>query len=475
MLSQSLIREFKTRVGEDAVFTDPADLLTYSYDAAPLQPVQPALVVRPATSESLRQAVRLCNQNGLALTVRGAGTNLSGGTVPLPGGVVIVTNALNRILEINSEDMYAVVEPGVVTAKFAAAAQAQGLFYPPDPGSQAVSTLGGNVAENAGGLRGLKYGVTRDYVMGLQFFDVDGEPIKTGARTVKCATGYNLAGLLVGSEGTLGVFNQITLKLIPQPAAQRAMMAVFDHADRASETVSAIIAGHIVPATLEFMDNFTIRAVEDYSHAGLPVDAAALLLIEVDGHPAQVQEDADRVEDLCRRHGAVSIRVARDSAERTKVWEARRSALSALAKLKPTLVLEDATVPRSKIPAMVKAVAEISREYRLSIGTFGHAGDGNLNRPFSPTSATRPSGSAWSRPSRPSSTGRWRWAARFRASTAPASPRPASWRRRPAPPRFCIPSASRRPWTPTAASTPAGSSAPPAEAGERNGRASWSR
>jgi glycolate oxidase len=379
MPTQALIREFKAQVGEGDVFADPADLMTYSYDAAPLEPVMPALVVRPATSEALSRAVRLCNQHGLPLTVRGAGTNLSGGTVPLPGGVVVVTNALSRILEINSEDMFAVVEPGVVTAKFAAAAQAQGLFYPPDPGSQAVSTLGGNVAENAGGLRGLKYGVTRDYVMGLQFFDVNGETIKTGARTVKCATGYNLAGLLVGSEGTLGVFDRITLKLIPLPAAQRAMTAVFDHADRASETVSAIIASHIVPATLEFMDNFTIRAVEDFSHVGLPVDAAALLLIEVDGHPAQVQEEAERVEALCRQHGAVSIRVARDAAERTKVWEARRSALSALAKLKPTLVLEDATVPRSKIPAMVKAVGDISRQYNLSIGTFGHAGDGNLH------------------------------------------------------------------------------------------------
>jgi glycolate dehydrogenase FAD-linked subunit len=379
MPTQALIREFKAQVGEGDVFADPADLMTYSYDAAPLEPVMPALVVRPATSEALSRAVRLCNQHGLPLTVRGAGTNLSGGTVPLPGGVVVVTNALSRILEINSEDMFAVVEPGVVTAKFAAAAQAQGLFYPPDPGSQAVSTLGGNVAENAGGLRGLKYGVTRDYVMGLQFFDVNGESVKTGARTVKCATGYNLAGLLVGSEGTLGVFDRITLKLIPLPAAQRAMTAVFDHADRASETVSAIIASHIVPATLEFMDNFTIRAVEDFSHVGLPVDAAALLLIEVDGHPAQVQEEAERVEALCRQHGAVSIRVARDAAERTKVWEARRSALSALAKLKPTLVLEDATVPRSKIPAMVKAVGDISRQYNLSIGTFGHAGDGNLH------------------------------------------------------------------------------------------------
>ncbi|RPJ69681.1 MAG: FAD-binding protein, partial [Desulfobacteraceae bacterium] len=307
MLSQALIREFKTQVGEENVFSEPADLITYSYDAAPLQPVMPQLVVRPTTSAALSRAVRLCNQNALPLTVRGAGTNLSGGTVPLPGGVVIVTNGLNRILEINSEDMVAVVEPGVVTAKFAAAAQAKGLFYPPDPGSQAVSTLGGNVAENAGGLRGLKYGVTRDYVMGLQFFDVNGELVKTGARTVKCATGYNLAGLLVGSEGTLGVFDRITLKLIPLPAAQRAMMAVFDEAGRASETVAAIIAGHIVPATLEFMDNFTIRAVEDFSHAGLPVDAAALLLIEVDGHPAQVQEEAERVEALCREHGAAAI------------------------------------------------------------------------------------------------------------------------------------------------------------------------
>jgi glycolate oxidase len=311
--------------------------------------------------------------------VRGAGTNLSGGTIPLPEGVVVLTNALNKILEINAEDMYAVVQPGVITAKLASAVEAKGLFYPPDPGSQAVSTLGGNVAENAGGLRGLKYGVTRDYVMGLQFFDVNGEPVKTGSKTVKCATGYNLAGLLVGSEGTLGVFNEITLKLIPRPAHQKAMFAVFDEIDRASETVAAIIANRIVPATLEFMDNFTIRAVEDFSGAGLPVNAAALLLIEVDGHPAQVEEDAQKVESLCRQIGASSIRVAKDAAERDKVWEARRSALSALAKLKPTVVLEDATVPRSKIPDMVRAMQDISKQYNVAIGTFGHAGDGNLH------------------------------------------------------------------------------------------------
>jgi len=379
MVSKAVIKEFKKIAGQKNVFSDITDRVAYSYDAAVVEPVVPAVAIRPTSGEALSRIVHLCNENRLPLTVRGAGTNLSGGTIPTPEGVVVLTNALDRIIEINEEDMFAVVQPGVVTAKLAEAVEAKGLFYPPDPGSQAVSTLGGNVAENAGGLRGLKYGVTRDYVMGLQFFDVNGEPIKTGSRTVKCATGYNLTGLMVGSEGTLGVFNEITLKLIPKPAQHKAMVAIFDTMEEASRTVSAIIAAHIVPATLEFMDNFTIRAVEDFSQVGLPIDAAALLLIEVDGHPAQVDEDAQRVESLCRKQGAASIRVARDDIERDKVWEARRSALSALAKLKPTLVLEDATVPRSKIPEMVQAMQEIGKKYEVTIGTFGHAGDGNLH------------------------------------------------------------------------------------------------
>jgi glycolate oxidase len=304
---------------------------------------------------------------------------LSGGTIPLPGGVVILITALNEIIEINEEDLYAVVQPGVITAKLAAEVESRGLFYPPDPGSQAVSTLGGNVAENAGGLRGLRYGVTRDYVMALEFFDAEGELVKAGARTVKCVTGYNLGGLLVGSEGTLGVFSKIILKLIPMPATQKAMMAVFSEVPKATETVSAIIANHIVPVTLEFMDNFTIRAVEDYAHVGLPVDAAALLLIEVDGHPAQVEEEAAKVEELCRRMGALEVRVAQNAQERDKVWEARRAALSELSRIKPTTVLEDATVPRSKVPAMIRSIDEISRKFNILIGTFGHAGDGNLH------------------------------------------------------------------------------------------------
>ncbi len=379
MIGESLLGEFEAVVGKENAWTDPEDLHTYSYDAAVVDPSRPGIVLRPTAPEMLGRVVSLCNANGVPMTVRGAGTNLSGGTVPHPGGAVVLTNGLDSIIEINEADMYAVVQPGVVTARLAAAVEAKGLFYPPDPGSQAVSTIGGNVAENAGGLRGLKYGVTRDYVSGLHFFDVEGNLVKTGSRTVKCATGYNLTGLMVGSEGTLGVFAEIILKLIPYPHHRKAMMAVFNGLEQASETVAAVISGRIVPATLEFMDNFTIRAVEDFSQVGLPVDAAAMLLVELDGHPAQVEEDAQQVQDICRSMGATSVRVAEDAAERDRVWAARRSALSALAKLKPTLVLEDATVPRSRIPEMVRAIQDIGRRYELQIGTFGHAGDGNLH------------------------------------------------------------------------------------------------
>lgn len=377
--TRNLAHEFEALVGPDNVMTSEADLHAYSYDAAVLDPELPAYVVRPESSEALGQVVALCNDNGLPLTVRGAGTNLSGGTIPHPGGVVVLMNGLTRILEINEEDLYAVVQPGVITSQFAAEVAGRGLFYPPDPGSQTVSTIAGNVAENAGGLRGLKYGVTKDYVMGIDFFNAQGTLVKSGAKTVKCVTGFNLPGLMVGAEGTLGVYENITLKLIPPPQAARSMMAIFDSITAASETVAAIIAAKILPATLEMMDNFTIKTVEQFRKAGLPTDAAALLLIEVDGHPGQVADDAAKVEDICTRLGARELQVANDAQERNIIWQARRDALPALAKLRPTCVLEDATVPRSKIPAMISALGKISKKFDLSIGTFGHAGDGNLH------------------------------------------------------------------------------------------------
>lgn len=380
-LNPSLIKEFESALGKENVFTSEADRQAYSYDAAVLDPVVPAAVLRPVDSEKLGKAVKIAYEAGLPITVRGSGTNLSGGTIPEKEyGVVILTNALNKIIEINEQDLYAVVQPGVVTAQFAAEVAKRGLFYPPDPGSQAVSTLGGNVAMNAGGLRGLKYGVTKDYVMGMDFFDVNGDLVKTGSRTVKCVTGYNLAGMMICSEGTLGVFNEITLKLVPPPKASKAMMAVYDDINKASETVAGIIAAHIVPCTLELMDAHSIRYVEDYTKAGLPVGAEAILLIEVDGgHQQLVEDDAAKVMEICKKSGATEIKMAQTAEEKNKLWEARRNALPALARAKPTTVLEDATVPRSKIPAMIRAVNEIAKKYDLPIGTFGHAGDGNLH------------------------------------------------------------------------------------------------
>ena len=383
MASQALIKDFEDLIGKENVFTSDADLQSYSFDSAVLEPVIPALVLRPTTTEQLGLCVKKLYDNGIPMTVRGAGTNLSGGTIPDHSDTaVVLTTGLNRILEINSNDLYAVVEPGVITADFAAAVAKKNLLYPPDPGSQAVSTIGGNIAENAGGLRGLKYGVTKDYLMGVEFFDATGETVKTGSRTVKCVTGYNLAGMLIQSEGTLGIISQAILKLVPPPKASKALMAVFDDMQNAAEAVAGIIAAHVLPCTLEFLDNNTIVRVDDFTKAGLPRDAAAILLIEVDGHPAQVADDAEAVERVLKENKAVAVHVPKDAAEKFKLWEARRMALPVLARCRPTTVLEDATVPRSQIPAMMKAVNEIAAKYKVEVGTFGHAGDGNLHPTF---------------------------------------------------------------------------------------------
>lgn len=262
MPSASLIKEFEQLVGKENVFSSEADRQSYAYDAAVLKPMIPSLVVRPTEVEQLGQVVKRCYEEGIPMTVRGSGTNLTGGTIPdCSDTIVILTTGLNKILEINTEDLYATVQPGVITAKFAAAVAAKGLFYPPDPGSMSVSTIGGNVAESSGGLRGLKYGTTKDYVMGMEVFANTGDLVKTGSRTVKCATGYNIAPLLVGSEGTLAVTSKVTLKLIPPPKASKAMMALFKDMDGASQAVAGIIAAHVVPCTLEFLDHAVLNFI----------------------------------------------------------------------------------------------------------------------------------------------------------------------------------------------------------------------
>jgi glycolate oxidase len=257
-----------------------------------------------------------------------------------------------------------------------------GLFYPPDPGSMKISTIGGNVAENSGGLRGLKYGITRNYVMGMQVVLPDGEVMFTGNKCVKDVAGYSLKDLFIGSEGTLGVITQVLLKLIPKPAAKKTMVATFGAMDAAAQTVSDIIAAQIIPCTLEFLDRMTIRCVEDFAKIGLPLDCEALLLMETDGHPAQVEDEARQMVEIARKNGCMEVRVAKDEAEANKLASARRSAFSALARVAPTTILEDATVPRSELATMVRFCDQVAKKYKLRVGTFGHMGDGNLHPTF---------------------------------------------------------------------------------------------
>lgn len=380
MISESLAKKLEAIVGKENVFTSEADRQNYAYDSCVWKPCVPGGVVRPTHTEQVGALVELLYGEGIPMTVRGAGTNLSGGTIPdTSDTVVILTQALNRIIEINTEDLYAIVEPGVITAPMAAKIASLGLFYPPDPGSMSVSTIGGNINENSGGLRGLKYGTTKDYVMGAQVYANTGDLVKCGSRCVKCATGYAISPLLVGSEGTLAVLTQATLKLVPPPKASKAMMALFKDMQSASHAVAGIIKAHVVPCTLEFLDNATICCVEDYCKIGLPKEAGALLLIEVDGHPAQVEDDAVAVEKVLKDCGATEIVVAKDAETKKNIWEARRVAIPALARSMPTFMMEDVTVPRSQIPAMIAGLEKISKDRNVKIATFGHAGDGNLH------------------------------------------------------------------------------------------------
>lgn len=377
-MEESFKKLLKTIVGAQYTLTDPESLAVYGYDSTPELESVPGVVVLPATGEEVAGILRLCHSAGVTVTPRGSGTNLSGGSLSA-GGVVIQTSRMNRIVEVDEENLTATVEPGVVTSALHREVESRGLFYPPDPGSMNISTMGGNVAENSGGLRGLKYGVTADYVMGLETVLADGEVLRTGGKVVKDVAGYSLNPLLVSSEGTLGIFTGITVKLIPKPQGKVTMLAHFPALHDAALAVSAIIAAKVIPATLEILDKVTIRCVEEYAHVGLPLDVDAVLLIEVDGHPVVIAEEAAAVADICRKHRSSFFQTAKDAEEALKLAAARRTALSALARMKPTTILEDATVPRSCIAAMLEVIQESARRHNVTIGTFGHAGDGNLH------------------------------------------------------------------------------------------------
>lgn len=377
----SVLQELRTRFAPADLLTSEEDLIPYSFDGTAAMMERPGCVVFVRNAEEVQWVLRLARRTRTPVVPRGSGTGLSGGSLPVPGCIVLCTVRMDRILEVDAANLTLEVEPGATTVQVAEAAAGVGLFYPPDPGSMRISTIGGNVAENSGGLRGLKYGITRNYVMGLEVVLPDGEILRTGNKCVKDVAGYSLKDLFVGSEGTLGVVTRVLLRLIPKPAAKKTLIATFPAMDAAAQAVSDIIAARIIPCTLEFLDRTTIRCVEDYARIGLP-DCEALLLMETDGHPAQVADEAEAMAEIARRNGCESIRVAADEAEATALATARRSAFSALARVSPTTILEDATVPRSELARMIRFVDGVARRHRLRIGTFGHMGDGNLHPTF---------------------------------------------------------------------------------------------
>ncbi len=381
-LDQSTLDKLRRLVGAGNVLTAKEDLIPYAFDGTAALKETPGCVVFAASTEHVSNVLKLANDTGTPVVTRGSGTGLSGGSVPAADCIVLCTVKMEAVLEVDAANLTMTVEPGVTTIQIAEAAEKAGLFYPPDPGSMKISTIGGNVAENSGGLRGLKYGVTRNYVMGLEVVLPDGEVMWLGNKCVKDVAGFSLKDVMIGSEGTLGVITKVLLKLIPKPAAKKTMVATFDAMDAAAQTVSDIIAAQIIPCTLEFLDRTTIHCVEDFSKVGLPLDCEALLLMETDGHPAAVAEEAAKMEELAKANGAMEVRVARDAAEAAQLATARRSAFSALARLAPTTILEDATVPRSELAHMIRFVDAVAKKHKLKIGTFGHMGDGNLHPTF---------------------------------------------------------------------------------------------
>ena len=379
MIDSKIKQQLVDAVGADWVLDKPEELLTYSYDSTPMYQQLPDIVVLPHTTEEVSKVMKIANDHAIPVIARGSATNLSGGTVPLQGGLVLALNRMNKIIEIDEENLTATVQPGVITQEIHQAVEAKGLFYPPDPGSLRISTIGGNIAENAGGLRGLKYGVTKDYVIALEAVLPNGDVLRTGGKLAKDVAGYDLTKLLIGSEGTLAVITEATLKLLPLPETKRTMKAEFKDLSDAARAVSKIISNRIIPVTLEFMDNATINVVEDYVKIGLPRDVEAILLMEQDGSKDQVDRDIEKMAEICREEQAVSVQVANTAKEAEQLMYARRMSLSSLARLKPTTILEDATVPRSELAVIVDTIKEVAKKYDLHICTFGHAGDGNLH------------------------------------------------------------------------------------------------
>ncbi|MBW2511917.1 MAG: FAD-binding protein [Deltaproteobacteria bacterium] len=378
MVSEQIINELKSIVGKDNVFTSKADRICYSYDATQ-QSFLPDVVVHPGSTEEISRVMKLANRELIPVFPRGAGSGFTGGSLPTRGGIVMCTERMDRILLIDEENLVATVEPGVVTEHFQKEVEKLGLFYPPDPASLKFSTLGGNVAECAGGPRCIKYGVTKDFIIGLEVVTPTGDIITTGGPTMKGVVGYDLTKLMCGSEGTLGVITRIVIKLLPLPEAKKTMLVLFDSIDGAAQAVSSIIRSKIIPATLEFMDGRTLDCVRQATDLEVPEGARAVLIIEVDGDREFLDKQAARIAKIIKPLGVVETRIATTPEESEALWQIRRSVSASLRKVNPNKYNEDICVPRSKVPEMIRKVDAIAEKYAIPIVNFGHAGDGNIH------------------------------------------------------------------------------------------------
>ncbi len=380
MLEKKHKKAFEDIVGKENIFDDKAHMLAYSYDATRVR-YEPDAVVFPRHEEDVSAILKYCNEHKIVITPRGAGSGFTGGSLPANGGIILgFEKHMNKILEIDMDNMVAVVQPGVINMDLQRAAQQVGLFYPPDPASQDYTTLGGNVSENAGGMRASKYGITKDYVMALRAVLPNGDIIRAGKKTIKDVAGYNIAGILIASEGTLAAITEITLKLIAKPKLTKTAMGIFPSVEDAMNAVYKTFAAGITPVAMEFLDNLTIRAVEEKFQKGLPIDAGALLVTDVDGNlDIDLENQMTEIEKVFKANGCSTFRRAKDEKEAADLWFARRNASQSITIYGSKKINEDITVPRSELPLLLKKIDEVAKKYDVKVPCFGHTGDGNVH------------------------------------------------------------------------------------------------
>ena len=379
MLKESLLKELESIVTKANILTSPESLKAYSYDGTTNWIHEPDVVVFPTTTEEISRILKIASREKIPVTPRGGGTNVSGGSVPIMGGIVLCTTRMNKILKIDKENLTATVEPGVVLQDLTIQLAKEGLFFPPDPQSFLGATLGGIIAENAGGPACVKYGVTKQYILGIEAVLPSGDIVNLGGRTLKNVVGYDLLHIFISSEGTLGVVTRAELKLRPLPPAKKTLMAVYDDVAVAGESVFRVLENAIIPGKIELLDNWIIRRIEEMMPMGLPVDADAVLLFECDGLPEAIEKEIEKIAEIVKKYGAVDVRIAKDQAEADQYWMARKAGFAATYGKTPTVLSEDVTVPRGNIPAFIRKVKEIGKKYNVENCILGHAGDGNLH------------------------------------------------------------------------------------------------